>query len=68
MGAVSSDHVDDAMQAWPNYQACASYDRKYWFRIKDTAYDKKKGVLSWHHKPERVRASACLGHSSAQMP
>ncbi|CAK0783250.1 hypothetical protein CVIRNUC_006449 [Coccomyxa viridis] len=39
--------------AWPNYQACASYDRKYWFRIKDTAYDKKKGVLSWHHKPER---------------
>lgn len=42
------------MQAWPNYKACASYDRKYWFRIKDTTYDKEKGVLLWHHKPERV--------------
>ena len=43
-----------SMQAWPNYQTCASYDRKYWFRIKDTTYDKEKGVLAWHHKPERV--------------
>ena len=42
------------MQAWPNYQACASYDRKHWFRVQDTTYDKEKGVLAWHHKPERV--------------
>ena len=43
------------MQAWPNYQACASYDRKHWFRIHDTTYNKEKGILAWHHKPERVR-------------
>ena len=47
--------------AWPNYQACASYDRKYWFRVPSN-YDKESGVLSWKHTPEHVRppASGCL--------
>lgn len=40
--------------AWPGYQACASYDRKYWFRV-PSAYDKASGVLSWKHTPEHVR-------------
>ena len=48
--------------AWPGYQACASYDRKYWFRV-PSAYDKASGVLSWKHTPEHVRglrtSSAC---------
>lgn len=40
--------------AWPGYQACATYDRKFWFRV-PTTYDKDTGVLSWMHTPEHVR-------------
>ena len=54
---MASHEVAVTMQAWPNYQACASYDRKHWFRVLDTDYDKDKGVLAWHHKPERVRST-----------
>ncbi|CAL8472033.1 g11575 [Coccomyxa elongata] len=36
--------------AWPGYQTCATYDRKFWFRV-PTTYDKDTGVLSWKHTP-----------------
>lgn len=35
---------------WDNYQACASYDRKHWFRV-PTTYDGQ--VLTIAHTPER---------------
>ena len=43
--------------AWPNYHACASYDRKYWFRV-PSSYDKESGVLSWKHTPEHVSSTS----------
>ena len=44
-------------RAWQGYNACASYDRKYWFRIA-TKYDAKAGTLEILHKPTRVTAPA----------
>ena len=35
------------------WQACASYDRKLWFRV-PTSYDADKGVLLIQHTPEKV--------------
>ena len=40
-------------QAWTGYNACASYDRRHWFRV-PTSYDESSGVLSIQHKPEQV--------------
>jgi len=37
------------LEGWPDYRACASYDRETWFRI-DTEY--ADGVLTLHHTPE----------------
>ena len=34
-------------------QACASYDRKTWFRV-PTSYDADTGVLLIEHTPEKV--------------
>jgi hypothetical protein len=45
--------------AWPHYNACASYDRKYWFRV-PSAYDPATGVLSFQHTPEHVSRVARL--------
>ncbi|KAK9802712.1 hypothetical protein WJX73_010124 [Symbiochloris irregularis] len=39
-------------RAWNGYQACASYDRKHWFRIA-ASFDAKTGVLEITHKPLR---------------
>lgn len=39
-------------EAWKDYKVCATYDRKYWFRISDTAYDEKQGHLLWNVTPE----------------
>eukprot|EP00879_Flechtneria_rotunda_P018014 GHRR01018879.1.p1 GENE.GHRR01018879.1~~GHRR01018879.1.p1 ORF type:complete len:337 (+),score=67.21 GHRR01018879.1:316-1326(+) len=49
-------HVCNASQcsyppAWEGYQACASYDLEYWFRV-PTNYDKESGVLTIKHTPE----------------
>ena len=49
-------------RAWQGYNACASYDRKYWFRIA-TSYDAKAGVLEITHKPTRVRKVGGWGAS-----
>ena len=45
--------------AWPNYHACASYDRKYWFRV-PSSYDKESGVLLLE-----AHAGACEQHIAA---
>jgi murein tripeptide amidase MpaA len=34
---------------WENYRACASYDRKHWFRVETTSYE--NGQLIINHKP-----------------
>lgn len=47
-------------RAWQGYNACASYDRKYWFRIA-TRYDSKSGVLEIVHKPTRVCHAHLMG-------
>lgn len=36
---------------WEGYHACASYDRKHWFRVKSTAYE--NGQLIIEHTPEQ---------------
>lgn len=36
-------------EGWSNYQACASYDREYWFRVPT---DYKNGQLLINHTPE----------------
>jgi murein tripeptide amidase MpaA len=36
------------LEGWPDYQACASYDRETWFRV-DTLY--ADGVLTLEHTP-----------------
>ncbi|STZ76049.1 carboxypeptidase [Bergeriella denitrificans] len=46
-------HFDNAAEAaypegWEDYQACASYDRRNWFRV-PTAYE--NGVLTINHTP-----------------
>ncbi|KAL3153308.1 hypothetical protein ABBQ38_011652 [Trebouxia sp. C0009 RCD-2024] len=38
--------------AWTGYNACASYDRRHWFRV-PTSYDESSGALSIQHKPEQ---------------
>ena len=40
--------------AWNEYSACASYDRRYWFRV-PTVWNKETGVLTIRHKPAKVR-------------
>ena len=37
-------------EAYSNYNVCASYDRKYWFRT-PTTYDEKSGIMSWKMTP-----------------
>ncbi|KAK3264403.1 hypothetical protein CYMTET_26856, partial [Cymbomonas tetramitiformis] len=37
--------------AYIGYQSCASYDRKYWFRVPDTVYNKTNGELCFEHTP-----------------
>ena len=32
---------------WRGYRACASYDRRTWFRVPDTEYSAKTGRLRW---------------------
>jgi len=39
-------------EAWPGYQACASYDRQTWFRV-PTHFDGKQLIIS--HTPEHDR-------------
>ena len=46
-------------RAWQGYSACASYDRKFWFRI-SASYDSKAGVLEITHKPTRVAVPSTL--------
>ncbi len=36
---------------WDNYRACASYDRKHWFRVNTTSYE--NGQLIIEHTPEQ---------------
>ena len=36
-------------RGWPGYQACASYDRKRWFRV-PTSYDGQSLIIE--HQPE----------------
>ncbi len=36
---------------WENYRACASYDRKHWFRVDTTSYE--NGQLIINHTPEQ---------------
>lgn len=48
----------------PSFQACASYDRKHWFRV-PTKFDEEKGDLVIEHEPEKVTfwglvASGCV--------
>jgi len=33
--------------AWPGYNTCASYDRRAWFRVRDTEFSEETGSLSW---------------------
>ena len=51
-----SFHIENAgsttyPEGWINYNVCASYDRKNWFRIKST-YDKNDGILKWDFQPK----------------
>ena len=51
-----SFHIENAgsttyPEGWINYNVCASYDRKNWFRIKST-YDKNDGILKWEFQPK----------------
>eukprot|EP00887_Chlorella_sp_A99_P001377 scaffold8.g1377.t1 len=45
-------------EAWPGYQACASYNYEEWFRVK-TTYDAEAGVLAIHHTPKAVQPGGC---------
>jgi len=38
---------------WPDYRCVASYDRRHWFRITATRYEKESGQLIVEHRPER---------------
>ncbi|HEY0522413.1 MAG TPA: M14-type cytosolic carboxypeptidase [Stellaceae bacterium] len=38
---------------WPDYRAVASYDRRRWFRVPSTSFDREAGVLTIRHAPER---------------
>lgn len=38
---------------WEGYRAVASYDRKRWFRVEGTSFDKASGVLTIDHTPEK---------------
>lgn len=40
-------------EGWVDYEAVASYDRKRWFRVKNTTFDKESGVLTIDHTPEK---------------
>ena len=47
-----------------DYKSCASYDRKFWFRV-PTEFDKSTGVLTIKHTPARVGILAL--HTSSSM-
>lgn len=54
MGEQLSMAIENAggaayLEGWPDYRACASYDRETWFRV-DTEY--ADGVLTLHHLAE----------------
>lgn len=51
--------------AWPNYNACGSYDAIHTFRM-PTIYDKEKGILSFKIKSEHVSWPHFHTFSSAQ--
>lgn len=38
---------------WEGYRAVASSDRKRWFRVEGTSFDKASGVLTIDHTPEK---------------
>ena len=38
--------------AWNDYNVCATYDRKFWFRV-PTSYNKETGVLRWEMTAKR---------------
>ena len=44
-------------RAWSGYQACASYDRRHWFRA-PTSYNPQLGVLTISHAPSKVALPA----------
>ena len=38
---------------WEGYRAVASYDRKRWFRVDSTSYDKSNGILTIEYAPTK---------------